>query len=80
MRFDIGSFVLLQEAESAVPIVQIAKQHGIVLDKEDEGALKKFLQSEQSPSPERERNKPREKYFNLSNINTPTESFVAANR
>jgi len=54
-----------------------------VLDKEDEAALKKFLQSEQSPrldraldAAERERNKTNEKYFNLSNIKL-AESAVA---
>lgn len=64
--------------------MQIAKEHGIVLDKEDEAALKKFLQPEQSPrldraldAAERERNKTREKYFDLSNIRL-AESAVAA--
>lgn len=51
-----------------------------MLDKEDEVALKKFLQTEYNPrldSAGQERNKTSEKYFNLSNIKL-AESAVAS--
>lgn len=61
-------------------IVQIAKEYGIVLDEDDEVALKKFFDLEQTSNEKCQKDKTYEKYFNLSSISIPHRSSIPSAR
>ncbi|KAG0613590.1 hypothetical protein M758_6G113800 [Ceratodon purpureus] len=60
--------------------LQIAKEYGIVLDEDDEIALKKFFDLEQTSNGKCQKDKTSEKYFNLSSISIPHRSSTPSAR